>query len=194
LTSALAWTEWSASRPSPFTPGERAPDTEWIGDCVRSTTDLHNVETGKNSPLPGLEFQSLCRLAHSLSLYRLRYSGFHINGVYGKIIIIIQLQPTLEAFMMGYQIRSIAPIYIYIQSRVSVTMNVCWVLPPAGFVMREERTWFDFRTWSVKLQTQEVCLVKPRVRNYGSDETKAAVFLDWLIRRRTSEPLGDSVQ
>jgi hypothetical protein len=32
LTSALVGGEWSASLPSRFTPGERAPDVHWIGD------------------------------------------------------------------------------------------------------------------------------------------------------------------
>jgi hypothetical protein len=31
LTSALDGGEWSASRPSHFTPKERTPDTHWIG-------------------------------------------------------------------------------------------------------------------------------------------------------------------
>jgi hypothetical protein len=31
LTSALVEGEWSASRPGLFTPGERDPDTPWIG-------------------------------------------------------------------------------------------------------------------------------------------------------------------
>jgi len=34
LTSALDGSEWSALRPSPFTPGERAPRTHWIGGWV----------------------------------------------------------------------------------------------------------------------------------------------------------------
>jgi hypothetical protein len=34
LTSTLAGGEWSASRPCRFTPGERAPDTRWLGSRV----------------------------------------------------------------------------------------------------------------------------------------------------------------
>jgi hypothetical protein len=34
LTSALDGGEWSASRPGRFTPRERAPGTQWIGDWV----------------------------------------------------------------------------------------------------------------------------------------------------------------
>jgi hypothetical protein len=34
LTLALAGDGWSASRPSHFTPGERAPGSHWIGGCV----------------------------------------------------------------------------------------------------------------------------------------------------------------
>jgi hypothetical protein len=34
LTSALVGGEWSASSPGRFTPGERGPDTHWIGGWV----------------------------------------------------------------------------------------------------------------------------------------------------------------
>jgi hypothetical protein len=34
LTSALAGSEWSVSRPCRFTPGEKAPGTHWIGGWV----------------------------------------------------------------------------------------------------------------------------------------------------------------
>jgi hypothetical protein len=34
LTSALYVGEWSCTRPSRFTPGERAPGTHWIGGWV----------------------------------------------------------------------------------------------------------------------------------------------------------------
>jgi hypothetical protein len=34
LTSALVGGEWSASRPCHFTPGERVPDTRWLGGWV----------------------------------------------------------------------------------------------------------------------------------------------------------------
>jgi hypothetical protein len=32
LTSALVGGKWGTSRPSHFTPGERAPSIHWIGD------------------------------------------------------------------------------------------------------------------------------------------------------------------
>jgi hypothetical protein len=44
LTSALVGGEWSASRPCRFTPGERAPDTHWIGGWVDPSVGLHNME------------------------------------------------------------------------------------------------------------------------------------------------------
>jgi hypothetical protein len=34
VTSVLDGGEWSVSRPGRFTPGERAPDTHWIGGWV----------------------------------------------------------------------------------------------------------------------------------------------------------------
>jgi hypothetical protein len=55
LTSALAGGEWSASRPSRFTPGERAPSTHWIGDWVNPRAGLDDVEKREFLALPGLE-------------------------------------------------------------------------------------------------------------------------------------------
>jgi hypothetical protein len=45
LTSVLVGTEWSASRPGRFTPGERAPGTHWIGGWVGPTVGLDDMET-----------------------------------------------------------------------------------------------------------------------------------------------------
>jgi hypothetical protein len=55
LTSALVGGEWSASRPSRFTPRERTPNTHWIGGWVGPRAGLDNVEKRKFLTLPGLE-------------------------------------------------------------------------------------------------------------------------------------------
>jgi hypothetical protein len=55
FTSALAGSEWSASRPGRFTPGERAPCTHWIKGWVNPRTGLDNVEKKKFLTLPGLQ-------------------------------------------------------------------------------------------------------------------------------------------
>jgi hypothetical protein len=47
LTSTLVGGEWSASRPSHFTPGERAPGTHLVGGWVGLRTDLDDVEKRK---------------------------------------------------------------------------------------------------------------------------------------------------
>jgi hypothetical protein len=73
LTSALAGGEWSASRPSRFIPGERAPDTHWIGGWVDPRAGLDDVENGKFLTLPGLELRLLGCPASNQSLYRLSY-------------------------------------------------------------------------------------------------------------------------
>jgi hypothetical protein len=64
LTSALVGGEWSASRPSRFTPGERAPGTHWIVGWVDLRAGLDDVEVsgqlhaptalppGKEPPVP----------------------------------------------------------------------------------------------------------------------------------------------
>jgi hypothetical protein len=73
LTSALVGGEWSASRPSCFTPEESAPSTHLIGGLVIPRAGLNNVRKRKFLTLQGLELRPLSRLTRSQSLYRLRY-------------------------------------------------------------------------------------------------------------------------
>jgi hypothetical protein len=80
LTSALIGDEWSASRPGRFIPWERAPSTHWIGGWVGPRTGLDGVEKRKFLILPGLEFRTLHRPAHSQSLYRPCYPGSQITA------------------------------------------------------------------------------------------------------------------
>jgi hypothetical protein len=54
LTSALNGGEWSASRPSCFTPRERAPGTHWIGGWVGTRTVL-DVVVKRKIPSPHRE-------------------------------------------------------------------------------------------------------------------------------------------
>jgi hypothetical protein len=75
---ALAGGEWSVSRPSRFTPGERAPCTHWIGGWVDPRAGLDDVEKRKFLTLRGLELRSLRRPARSQSLYRLRYRIYNL--------------------------------------------------------------------------------------------------------------------
>jgi hypothetical protein len=84
LTSALAEGEWSASRASRFTPGERAPGTHWIGGCMGHPAGLDNVEKRKFLTLLGLELQPLDRPAHSQSPFQLRYPGSNQHEWYSK--------------------------------------------------------------------------------------------------------------
>jgi hypothetical protein len=44
LTSALVGGEWSASRPSRFTPGERTHGTHWTGRWVGPRAGLDDME------------------------------------------------------------------------------------------------------------------------------------------------------
>jgi hypothetical protein len=78
LISAVTGGEWSSSHPGHFTPGERTPDTHWIGDRVDPRAGLDDVKKRKFLTLPGLELRPLGRPARSQSLYRLRYPGFYI--------------------------------------------------------------------------------------------------------------------
>jgi hypothetical protein len=59
LASALAEGEWSASRPDPFTPRERAPSAHCIGGSVDPRAGLDDVERRTFLTLPGLEPRSL---------------------------------------------------------------------------------------------------------------------------------------
>jgi hypothetical protein len=76
LTSALAGSVWSASRPCRFTPGEKAPDTHRTGGWVGLRARPDDLENRIFLTLPGLELRPLGRPARS-QLYRLRYSGSH---------------------------------------------------------------------------------------------------------------------
>jgi hypothetical protein len=77
LNSALARSEWSASRPCRFTPTEKAPYTNWIGGWVGPRAGLDDVEKRKFLTLPGLELRPPGRPASRQLLYRLRYPGSH---------------------------------------------------------------------------------------------------------------------
>jgi hypothetical protein len=55
LTSALVGGEWSTSRPGRFTPGKRAPGTDWIGGSVDLRASLDDLERRKFLTIPGLE-------------------------------------------------------------------------------------------------------------------------------------------
>jgi hypothetical protein len=44
LTSALDWSEWSASHPRHFTPRETAPCTHWVGGWVGPRASLDTME------------------------------------------------------------------------------------------------------------------------------------------------------
>jgi hypothetical protein len=57
--SELVGNEWSASRPSLFTPGERAPGTHWIRDWVDPRAGLDEVEKRKFLTLLELELRPL---------------------------------------------------------------------------------------------------------------------------------------
>jgi hypothetical protein len=59
LISALAGCEWSASRPSRPTPGERVPGTHWIGGWVDPRASMDDVDKRKIFTLPGLELRPL---------------------------------------------------------------------------------------------------------------------------------------
>jgi hypothetical protein len=82
LTSALVGGEWSASRPSRFTPtppGETAPSTHWIGGWLDPRASLDDLEKRKFLTLLRLELRLLSHPAHSQSLYWLRYPGSYFH-------------------------------------------------------------------------------------------------------------------
>jgi hypothetical protein len=65
LTSALAGSEWSASRPGRFTPGKTTPGTYWISGWVGPRSNLDTLEKRKFLTLPGLELN--CSVVQSVA-------------------------------------------------------------------------------------------------------------------------------
>jgi hypothetical protein len=63
LTSALDGGEWSASRPGPFNPRERALGTCWIGGWVGRRAVLDNVVKRK-IPSPRRESKPRTQIVH----------------------------------------------------------------------------------------------------------------------------------
>jgi hypothetical protein len=70
----------------PFYPGERAPDTHFLGGWMGSRTSLDIVENRKTLPLSGLDLRPLDRSACSQSLYRLRYPNFCVVYILQKLV------------------------------------------------------------------------------------------------------------
>jgi hypothetical protein len=64
LTSALVWGEWSASRPSRFTPAEKAPCINWIWGWVSPRAGVDDEK--RKLILLGLELQPRSPAAHRL--------------------------------------------------------------------------------------------------------------------------------
>jgi hypothetical protein len=71
FTSTLFRSEWSASRPGRFTPGERASIIHFIRSWVGPKAGVGDVEKRQFFTIPGLELWSLNRPARTQSLYRL---------------------------------------------------------------------------------------------------------------------------
>jgi len=55
LDFGTRWGEWSASRPSRFSPRQRASGTHWIGDCGPQNRSGRGCEERSPRPLPGHE-------------------------------------------------------------------------------------------------------------------------------------------
>jgi hypothetical protein len=122
FTSTLVGGEWSASRPSRFTPGERAPGTHWVGGWVGPRASLDDVEKRKFLTLPGLELRLLGRPASNQSLYRLRYPG--------SLITVSDFQ-NLVSIWASHKVRTVvdtntkfAPIPNSIKNRERKTKNI----------------------------------------------------------------------
>jgi hypothetical protein len=101
FTSALVGGEWSALRPGRFTPGEKAPDTHWIGGWVGPRAGLDDLEKRKFLTLPGHELRPFGRPARRQSLYRLRYQVI-VKEMYVQLV-----SPLLKQSVISYLIRCI---------------------------------------------------------------------------------------
>jgi hypothetical protein len=78
LTLALGGGEWSASRPSRFTPKERAPGTHWIGGWVGHSA---GGDEKNSQPLPGLEPPIIQPVAQRYTTELERNSPYFLNIV-----------------------------------------------------------------------------------------------------------------
>jgi hypothetical protein len=65
--------------PAALPPGEGASGTHWVGGWVGPIAGLDDVEKRTFFTLPGFQLQPLGCLAHSQSLYQLRYPGSPIT-------------------------------------------------------------------------------------------------------------------
>jgi hypothetical protein len=64
LISALVGGKWSTSFPGHFTPGERAPDTNWVGGWMGPRTGLDDlfIWIGRTYYSGPSGFQKICQL------------------------------------------------------------------------------------------------------------------------------------
>jgi hypothetical protein len=69
LELELVGGEWSASRPSRISPGERSSSTRRVGGWMGPRTGLDDVEKRKIMPSPGLELGLFSHPAQGQSLY-----------------------------------------------------------------------------------------------------------------------------
>jgi hypothetical protein len=110
LTSALVGGDWSPSRPSRFTPGERTPGTNWIGGWVGPRAGLDDVEKRKLLTLPGLEIRTLGCPARNQSLYRLRYPDSWATHVYNIIFSLLSLFKRMKVGLCDLHSVCISPL------------------------------------------------------------------------------------
>jgi hypothetical protein len=89
LTLVLDGGEWSASRPSHFTHGERAPGTHWIGDWVGPRAGLDDTEKRKFLTPPGLQLLPVGVPACSQSVSWLPVYGTKMNLFEARSFLIV---------------------------------------------------------------------------------------------------------
>jgi hypothetical protein len=109
LTLALGGDEWSASRSGRFTPGERAPGTNWIGgwvdlragldtlEKILDPTETQTLTSRPSSPLPAAIPTALSRLqlhAHARIKKHLQTQRLRITIHY--LLLLILLVPLSE--------------------------------------------------------------------------------------------------
>jgi hypothetical protein len=111
LTSALDGSEWSPSRPGRFTPGKRAPSTNWLGRWVDPRAGLDAIE--KNKILP-------CRESNPGRPAQVhRYTDWVIPAPIKSFVLIIKIQVLF--LELQYSLQST----VYIWSRSAFVRLVC---------------------------------------------------------------------
>jgi hypothetical protein len=131
-SSTILGSNWSASRPGCFTPGERAHGTQWIGCWVSPRASMEAVE--KRNILHCQELNP-GHPAHSLLLYQLSYPNSSlVVGAEWKLW-------EFDIYLSSIAFTFISPFLLSLNNVLTSGMILCSYSPMFPFI-------YDFRSCS----------------------------------------------